>query len=219
MTFSNSKNDRSCSSNTDRIEVAFAAIKDGNTHALRDFLRQFRDPCDIKKDFAGELLHAAVQAEQSNIAMCEILLNFGLPKDTADRDGNTALMLAVIGRSWVKNTKQIFDRFASVVDVENNAGQTPLMAAAQGGSGFGAQKGNAAVVRQLLSLGACTLACDKSGLTALGHAEIHNKTGQNKAVVKLLKAAMINEAARAEFDRRFHFAFDKFGVLQTTPRK
>jgi ankyrin repeat protein len=193
----------------------FAAVKSGQTWRVEKLIDAEKPNLQKLRDARGDTgLSAAIRAEQKNVEMCKLLLARGASPDARGHLGRTALMDAVTGRSWIKRLRPIVKLLAASVNVQDESGQTALMFASRGGAGFGAELGNSLLVRALLSLRADAAIVDNHGRTALAYAEEVNKTGKNSRTVRLLQEALLNQAARYDFDKRFSHSFDKNGILQ-----
>jgi ankyrin repeat protein len=195
----------------------FAAIKSGETWRVEKLINAEKPDLQKLRDARGDTsLNAAIRAEQNNVEMCKLLLGRGAAPDARGQQGRTALMHAVMGRSWIKRLRPIVKLLGASVNVQDESGQTALMFASRGGAGFGAELGNSLLVRALLSLRADATIADNYGRTALAYAEEVNKTGKNSRTVRLLQEAMLNQAARHDFHNRFAHSFDKNGVLRVS---
>ena len=199
---------------------AFAAISDGEPDRFESVIRANRSLINDARNESGEtLLHRAVRAKGKGVAtqMCRFLLNLGMRHDAVTDCGRTALQESVRHRVF---NKDVADLLRSSVNSQDKDGRTALMFAAEGAGLFGSRKGNIAIARELLALGANPEIHDKRGVTALGYAMASNDTDRNGDMIALLERAMVAAAAMQEFNNQYSFTFDnKTGGLILKMRK
>lgn len=177
-------------------------------------------PYDLGELFEHDdnpILHQAACHDDSAFAKdaTEALLRRGVSPYLVDKHGRTALIHMARYRKY-RNPVATLLRGSR--DVPGDAGRTALMWLSEGAGLFSSRKGNAGNIRHLLSMGADPFITDTSGLTALGYAIRSNDKGTNEAVVGILKAAMIEHAAKAEFRSKYIVQFDEHGIMNTQPR-
>lgn len=198
---------------------AFKAISKADTAELKTLLCQNITRIAAARIQAdGSLLHAAARAKGKDVAasMCRILLENGVAPTITDQHGRTALHEAVRLRVF---NREVASLLSSAVNMQDNEGGTALMFAAEGAGLFGSRRGNIAIARELLALGADPNLQDGSGKTALGYAMASNDTDRNGEIISLLEHAMLSAAAIHEFNKRYAVTFAKnTGVLVAEPR-
>ena len=123
-------------------------------------------------DLGNTLLHGASQ--HNNVAAAKLLLQHGIDKNRRNRDGNTALAMAIIENNLdmftlLLDKTRINDRY----EAETTA---PILAA---------RNGNDDIIRLLSNAGANFNLKDKAGLNAMDYAD-----KRNHASTKALLAAM-----------------------------
>ncbi len=103
--------------------------------------------------------------------MVESLIEVDAEMDSRNKDGDTALMLAVRGSRYA-DFAEILIQAGANIDEQNKEGQTALMSAVIGGYRLGVHsETDSEVVKFLLDSGADTEVEDATGKTALGYAK------------------------------------------------
>ena len=115
-------------------------------------------------------------SQNSDLGLVNQLLATGAAVDSQNKDGNTALMLAVIFGHDTSIVEQLLAAGAAV-DLQNNDGDTALILAVRNSH---QHYGRMAMVKRLLAAGAALDLTDKKSKTALmlavsgGHSDIEN---------------------------------------------
>ena len=139
----------------------FAAIHDGRVDEVERLVSENKPDLERLKNPSGwSPLHAAVRSENDATGTCRVLRKAGASPSGRDAQGSTALIVAVKLRNW---TKELLGLLASSVNEQDNSGRTALMFAAKGGSGWGPEKGNVAIARALLAVGASASSATSTG--------------------------------------------------------
>lgn len=202
----------------------FRAIADEDESAVVHLVNERPIDLDTVTDSHGETpLSRAARCKTAAVAAstCEKLIKLGAsPEARSKKNGGTALILMVSHRSnEVPYRANVAALLRNSINIQDDGGKTALMYAAEGAGLFGSRRGNLSVVRDLIGLGADTLAQDNAGRTALGHAIASNDKGTNEEVVNYLKDTMTTQVALREFRKNYAYDFDQKGNLNFSESK
>lgn len=126
-----------------------------------------------------------IVTKRSDAAWVGFLLRFGANPNLKDREGNTPLILATLGR-WTDGVR-IYTSIKAQVDAQNRLGETALLKAVQNRDPF--------MVKQLLDAGANPDISDNSGTTPRSFAE---SDPRGEAVAKLFADVAVKKPMRAQ---------------------
>ncbi len=150
------------------------AIVDEDLYNLRAALLSGANPNQRKGDGTPAIVEAA-RAEKYPREMVQLLLQQQARPDEADREGNTALVVAT--RREHRPLINVLLYFKADPDLAGESGQVPLMIAID--------RQNVEIIQQLIDGGADVNATDYTGRTPLAIA----REGRNRKIIELIEAA------------------------------
>jgi ankyrin repeat protein len=129
-----------------------------------------------------------IVTKRSDASWVGFLLQFGANPDVQDREGNTPLILAAIGR-WADGVR-IFNIVKARVDMQNRLGETALLKAVQNRDSF--------MVKQLLDAGANPDISDNSGTSPRAFAM---SDPRGEAIAKMFEEKPVKKPMQAQGPR------------------
>ena len=166
----------------------FTAIEDGSVGGVGRIITRCSTGLGRIHDKSGHhplAVAARVPDKDKAAALCALLIGVGIsPHARTGECGRTTLIL--MARYRVYHPK-VADMLAASVNDSDTGGQTALMFAVVGQGLFGQRRGNLAIAKHLVGMGADAGKADVRGHTALDHARKANDTDRNNDLVDYLK--------------------------------
>jgi ankyrin repeat protein len=161
------------------------AVKDKDASKVKELAEKpGTTVVNVRDADSGETgLH--IVTKRTDASWVGFLLQFGANPNAKDREGNTPLILAAIGR-WTDGVR-IFTTIKAQVDIQNRLGETALLKAVQNRDSF--------MAKQLLDAGANPDISDNSGTTPRGLA---TSDPRGAAIAKMFEDKPIRKPMRAQ---------------------